>query len=225
MVVLSVLFIVFASKYSGMKKAYEDIKNTSSDTLSIYKNKLGEMYVQRNTYITDIKNLKKNNSELYKEIKNLKDHPVVVTKVETVTEIRDKVIKDTVTIDPSGNYAFNIKYDDEWVKLNGKSIFNIDSMVGTTKFDYISFPNTITVDIIDKNGQLSFIAKSNNPYCQINNLNGSIISPEKSEAFRKKFDKKWSVVLGVGPTVSVKDNKIVVLPGLQLTFGRKLFSF
>jgi hypothetical protein len=142
-----------------------------------------------------------------------------------VTEYKDKIVKDTVTIDPSGNYTFNMNYNDPWLNLSGISTLNIETMIGTAKFNSISFPNTITVDLIEKNNQLSFIAKSDNPYCQINSLNGSILSPETSSVLKKRFDKKWAVVVGVGPTLSVYDNKIVILPGLQVTIGRKLFAF
>lgn len=217
--------IILACKYRSLKSDYNDIRNSAQDTLTVYKNKVGELYAQQKTYIVEIKDLKKHNQELYDEVKNLKDHPIVVTKIKTVTEYKDKIVKDTVTIDPSGNYTFNMNYNDPWFNLSGKSTLNIETMIGTAKFDSISFPNTITVDLIEKNNQLSFIAKSDNPYCQINSLNGSILSPETSSVLKKRFDKKWAVVVGVGPTLSVYDNKIVILPGLQVTIGRKLFAF
>ena len=217
--------MILSFKYKNLKNDFNDIQNIAQDTLTVCKNKVGELYSQQNIYITEIKDLKKSNSELYAEVKNLKDNPVVVTKVQTVIEFKDKIIKDTVIVDPSGNYTFNMKYKDKWVNLSGRTTFDINTMVGTAKFDSISFPNTITIDFIEKNNQLSFIAKSDNPYCQINSLNGSIISPEKSSVIKKRFDKKWAVVVGVGPTVSVYDSKIVVLPGLQVTIGRKLFAF
>ena len=50
---------------------------------SIYKNKLDSEYVAKNIYIQTANQLKKTNQELYDEIKNLKDNPVVVTKVVT----------------------------------------------------------------------------------------------------------------------------------------------
>jgi hypothetical protein len=142
-----------------------------------------------------------------------------------VTEYKDKIVKDTVTIDPSGNYTFNMNYNDPWLNLSGISTLNIETMIGTAKFNSISFPNTITVDLIEKNNQLSFIAKSDNPYCQINSLKGSILSPENSSVLKKRFEKKWYIVYGIGPTVSVYDSKIIIVPGLQVTFGRKLFAF
>ena len=220
-----IALVILSFKYKNLKNDFNDIQNKVQDTLTVYKNKVGELYSQQNIYITEIKDLKKTNSELYAEVKNLKDNPVVVTKVKTVIEFKDKIIKDTVTLDPSGNYTFNMNYKDQWANISGRSTFNISTMIGTAKFDSISFPNAITIDLIEKNNQLSFIAKSDNPYCQINSLNASILSPEKSSVIKKRFDKKWSVVVGIGPTVSVYDSKIILLTGLQVTIGRKIFAF
>ena len=220
-----IALVILSFKYKNLKNDFNYIQNTAQDTLTVYKNKVGELYSQQKTYIIEIKDLKKSNSELYDEVKNLKDNPVVVTKVQMVTKFKDKIIKDTVTVDPSGKYNFNMNYKDQWVNLYGRSTFDISTMIGTTKFDSISFPNTITIDLIEKNNQLSFIAKSDNPYCQINSLNGSILSPEKSSVIKKRFDKKWSVVVGIGPTVSVYDSNIILLTGLQVTIGRKIFAF
>jgi hypothetical protein len=216
---------VLSFKYYNLRQDYDNIVISTNDSMTTYKNKAGELYIQNQTYITDIKHLKQQNTELYNEVKNLKDNPIVVTKVVTKTEFKDKIITDTVRIDPSGNYTFNMQYHDQWCDLSGRSSFDINSMIGTAKFDSISFPNNITIDLIEKNKQLSFIAKSDNPYCQINSLKGSILSPENSSVLKKRFEKKWYIVYGIGPTVSVYDNKIIIVPGLQVTFGRKLFAF
>lgn len=224
--VISIIgLIVFMFKYNSLKKSYDDMIAQTEDSITSYKNKVGDLYVKENTYIMDIKDLKKRNSELNNEVKSLKDHPVVVTKIKTDVTFKDKVIHDTVTVDSGGRYTFNMNYNDQWCKIAGKSTFDKKLMVGEAHFDSIVFPNNITVDLIDRKGDLSFIAKSDNPYCQINSLNGSILSPESSKAFKKRFEKNWYVVYGVGPTISVYDNKIIVVPGLQVTFGRKLFAF
>lgn len=220
-----IALVILSFKYKNLKNDFNVIQNKVQDTLTVYKNKVGELYSQQYIYITEIKDLKKTNSELYAEVKNLKDNPVVVTKVKTVIEFKDKIIKDTVTLDPSGNYTFNMNYKDQWANISGRSTFDISTMIGTAKFDSIFFPNNITIDLIEKNNQLSFIAKSDNPYCQINSLNGSILSPEKSSVIKKRFDKKWAVVVGIGPTVSVYNSKIILLTGLQVTIGRKIFAF
>ena len=56
-------------------------------------------------------------------------------------------------------------------------------------------------------------------------MNGVVISPEDSQAIKKRFDKPWVLALGVGGTVAVVDGKVAIYPGIQLTFGRKIFAF
>ena len=222
---LILLSVIFFFKFKHVEKELEEVQVNTSDTLTVYKNKIGELYAQQNTYVLNIKELKKTNSELAAEVKNLKDNPIIVTKIKTVTEIKEIHVKDTVTIEKDGVYSYPIKYTDQWCNIAGKSSIDTHSMIGESVFDSISFKNNITLDLIEKGKQLSFIAKSDNPYCQINSLNGAVISPEQSSILKKRFDKKWVVVAGVGPTLTVTDGKIKVLPGLQITFGYKLFGF
>lgn len=225
-IITSIIALILLSfKYNNLENDFHDVQIQNQDTLTTYKNKIEDLYVQQKTYISEIKDLKKYNDELYSEVKNLKDNPIIITKIKTETKYKDRIIKDTVTIDTFGNYTFNMNYQDQWLSISGRSTLNVESMIGTTKFDHISVPNNITIDLIEKDKQLSFIAKSDNPYCQINSLNGSILSPENSDVIKNRFDKKWVVVLGVGPTLSVYNNRFVILPGLQVTIGRKIFAF
>ena len=197
----------------------------TEDSLTTYKNKIGELYTERKTDILTIKELRSKNSELYAEVKNLKDNPIVITKVNTKTELKEIEIHDTAYVDTVGVYSFNMRYSDKWCNIAGLSTIDTNTMVGTARFDSISFPNNITIDLIEKNKQLSFIAKSDNPYCQINNVIGSVISPEKSSVLKKRFDKKWVVAAGIGPTLTYTDDKFKLVPGIQVTIGYKLFGF
>ena len=49
---------------------------------------LDSEYIAKNLYIQEIEDLKNQNEELYAEIKNLKDNPLVVTKIVTEYEIK-----------------------------------------------------------------------------------------------------------------------------------------
>ena len=63
------------------------------DSLYVYKNMLDSEYVAKNLYIQEIEDLKNQNEELYAEIKNLKDNPLVVTKIVTKYEIKKVPVK------------------------------------------------------------------------------------------------------------------------------------
>ena len=84
-----IALVILSFKYKNLKNDFNDIQNTAKDTLTVYKNKVSELYSQQKAYITEINDLKKSNSELYTEVKNLEDNPVVVTKVHTITEFKD----------------------------------------------------------------------------------------------------------------------------------------
>lgn len=212
--------------YKRVSNDYQDTITEQVDTISSYKNKVGEMYSQIGTYISDIEKLKKINSDLYSEVKNLKDNPIIITKIETVTEIKEIHVTDTLHKYDDFMYKFPFRYSDKYAIISGECNFDTSELIGSASFDKISFPNNITLSLIESNkGQLSFIAKSDNPYCQINNMNGVVISPEDSKAIKKRFDKPWVLVLGVGGTVAVVDGKVAICPGIQLTFGRKIFAF
>lgn len=212
--------------YKRVSNDYQDTITEQVDTISSYKNKVGEMYSQIGTYISDIEKLKKINSDLYSEVKNLKDNPIIITKIETVTEIKEIHVTDTLHKYDDFMYKFPFRYSDQYAVISGECNFDTSELIGSASFDKISFPNNITLSLIESNkGQLSFIAKSDNPYCQINNMNGVVISPEDSKAIKKRFDKPWVLALGVGGTVAVVDGKVAICPGIQLTFGRKIFAF
>lgn len=212
--------------YSSVRDKYNNVIREHADSVIVYQNKIGELYAQNNAYITDIKNLKESNQELYNEVNNLKEHPIIVTKYETVTEYKEIHVKDTVYVPAEGVFRTNINYKDPYTVIYGFSTINTNNMLGETFFDSISFVNTFTLDLIEsKKGDLSFIVKSDNPYCKINSLNGVMLSPEDSKAIKKRYDKPWCVVVGVGPSFTIVNNKFAVLPALQITVGRKIISF
>ena len=69
------------------------------------------------------------------------------------------------------------------------------------------------------------MTKCDNPYVQINNIEGAIVSPEQSKVFKKRFNRPWGVMIGVGPSITVIDNTVRIYPALQLTVGYKFISF
>jgi hypothetical protein len=81
------------------------------------------------------------------------------------------------------------------------------------------------LDLIEKDKTLQFVVKADNPYLLINNINGAVISPEKSKVLKERFNKPWGVIVGVGPSVVVVGNAVKIYPALQLTLGYKLISF
>ena len=224
-----ILFIALAfsvSRCSSYKRRYENSYREYHDSVAMYMNKYGEMYAMNNAYIADIATVKRENEELYNELKSLKDNPIVVTKVET------KYVMDTVYIEPeltadtvTGDFFSNIAYQDEWNSFAGRFNGNIYTGASMFSIDKMEFNCSLTTDLIEKNGKLYFITKADNPYLRINDIDGYLVSPEKSKVLRKQFNKPWGVMIGVGCTATVYNNKVLLLPGIHLTLGYKILSF
>ena len=228
-VLLTILCLVGACSLYRTKKDLERTKIElveSQDTTFIYKNKAGELYAACETYIADIKELKAANEELYKEWKNLKDHPIIIEKVETVTKIDSVYIKDDVVVDTLSNiYTATFNFTDKYYSIYGATTLDIPNKAASTSIYNIEIPATFTTDVIEKNKKLYFLAKCDNPYVQINNIEGAIVSPEQSKVFKKRFNRPWGVMIGVGPSITVIDNTVRIYPALQLTVGYKFISF
>jgi hypothetical protein len=208
------------------KNLYDYTRTAYSDTVTQYVNKNKELYTANLMYVTDVKDLKKQNEELYAEVKSLRDNPLVVTKIKTVYQIDTIAIEAPVTLDTAnGNFESKFEYEDEWNSIFGRLNGNILNNTGVFTLDKLQFNCDITSDIIEKDGNLYFISKSNNPYLTITNTDGYMLSPEKSKLLKKRFNKPWGVMIGVGGTLTLYDNNVKFLPGINLTIGYKILSF
>ena len=91
-IIIAILAVMCVITFINMRywkgRAIDD-ERQFVDTLSVYKNKLGEEYTARQIQIQTIKEMKRRNDSISAELKTLKDNPIVITKVKTVVEIRE----------------------------------------------------------------------------------------------------------------------------------------
>lgn len=216
-------------KVNHISKSYYDYQQRSIDTLSVYKNKIGELYQAEATYIMNERDLRKKNKDLYDELKSLKDNPIVIVK--TLVEVK----RDTValTYEPATEikngkdsiFEGHFHFEDQWMKVLGTTHFSTADNSFSSVLNSIKLTSDITTNLIERDNKLYFISKSSNPYIQINNLEGCVLSPEDSKVINKHYDKRWALVIGAGPSVSVVNGNLKVFPAVQLTLGYKLISF
>ena len=227
--VLITLIIFLLMRVNHISNEYYNYQQRAVDTLSVYQNKVGELYASNDTYIMDIKELKKSNTELYEEVKKLKDNPIIVTKTEFVYKVDSvKMNSDTVYVYVDGNdtiFKNEFSKKDSWMDITGTTLFSLNNKQFSTTLNNVSFNANITTNLIERDNKLYFISKSSNPYMQINNIEGCMLSPEDSKIIKKRFDKRWAVVAGAGPNIAVVNGQLKMVPGLQLTLGYKLISF
>lgn len=225
-ILLLILSTYFFFSWKTAERDYEKEKTERAeltDTLTVYKNKQDELYAEREISIAEKKDLEE---ELYNERKKIKDNLITITKIETVTVIDSIYIRDTVYQTSDKEYRTDFLYKDQWSEFSGYSAFNMNTLSGATVFNRISFNSNIWVNIIEKDKKtLSLIARSDNPYLKINNLNGSIVSPEDSKLLRQRYRKPWGISAGIGVSTTYYNNKIIAVPAIQITLGYQFISF
>jgi len=227
LVIFAGLAIYFFIDYQRMKSNYKSDIIVLSDSLTTYKAKNKELYAAQQTYIASEKELKKINEDLYKEIKNLKDHPLIVTKTEYVfkRDTINTVITDYIQKDSTVSYNWN--FNDQWTSINGISSFDLGKTIGFTTVNSLSLSTNLILDVIEKNKQLQIIAKTDNPYCTINTINGAIISPEKISSInsRIKNQNRWGLGIQVGIGAAYYQQQILAVPYIGFGLSYNLITF
>lgn len=184
-----------------------------NDSAYVYKNKYNEEYAAKNTYILKAEQLESYNEELYKEYKALKDNPIVITKTEIITRV-DTVkttISDVEIQNDSISWNWNAN-DSNFYVINGVSGLNTKNMNPYTTINNLTFDTKLTLDVVDNGSQLSVVAKSNNPYVTLSNMQSVVIDPLNSPTIKNMSKpKRW----GFGPSVSAG-----VYAGYDFTSGK-----
>lgn len=226
LIILGILALKYCSTEKELSKTKAELVE-NVDTLTTYKNKIGELYVERETYITDAKTLKYLNDSLYREYKNLKDHPTVIVKTETVLKIDSIYVDNTPIVEDTiaKTYTSNFLVNNQYYNIAGNTTFNLKNYTAQTFFSSISFPANFTTNLIERDKKLYFVTKCDNPYIQINNIEGAVISPETSKLLNQKYNKPYVLSIGPGASFVLIDGKIRTVPSINLTLGYKIIDF
>lgn len=229
LLLLAIALIVLGILYRRSEKKIEFMNAQNielQDTLIEYKNKAGELYTAKETYITTIKDLKQLNSDLSAEVKKLKDNPIVVTKVEYETKVETIYIKDSLEFsDDLKTYKSIFDYQDKWTSIDGFTYFDFRNMDSYTTINNISFTGNFYYDIIEKDNKLYTAVRSDSPYLQINNIETAIISPNNSKILRQHFRRPWGISGGIGVSAVVVNNTVKIVPSVSVIVGYKFIDF
>ncbi len=205
-IVLLIILIILgcSSSYYYRKTLYPQIVY-ANDSIEYYQNKAKEEYAMRLTYVQTVEQLKKSNSELKNEVKNLKEHPVLITKTK-IEFVHDtvKAISDSITLGIDSCHRLHWSYNDStYYSLNGVTDVEPNYESFTTTINDMHVNTSMTLDLIDDGDNFKVIAKSDNPYVYIRDINSVVIDPETSPTLKKYTKpKRW----GIGPYVGVGVN-------------------
>lgn len=197
---LSILCICFYASWRHADRRAGQVQEEYADSLSTYKNKAGEAYAAMDVLITSKKDLEKQNAELAEEVKSLKDNPIVVTETLIKYVVRDTIeteVDSVKVISPDlQKYSWSARDTNGWYAVSGASTVDYSSREFANSVTGVEMSTKLAVDLIEQDKKLTVIAKSDNPYVSIAEIDGAVIDPTKSDVLKSQFrQKKW----GVGP--------------------------
>lgn len=227
-IILLIISSILYFKNVNIENKLETNQVILTDSLYEYKNKVNELYKEKEAYITNKKDLERINKELYDEIKKLKDNPIVITKIETVTKIdsifiESKTEKDSLSDSKINNY----NYIDDYISMN--LTHKLNNNTGSLFVNNIKMNADITYSIIEnkKTNKLSIITKSNNPYLNITDVNGGLINLQNSKTLKQYYrrDNKWNISVngGYGIVYDHVNGRFAVGPTLSIGVSYTLF--
>jgi hypothetical protein len=235
-VVLVIMFRSCSGDTDIEKFKYEQNIAALRDSVRTYETKNGDLVSEKTALITDKSELKKYNDELNKEIKHIKDNPIIIKQV-SVEMIHDTIYAETI-IDSNGivfNKDSSVKVvpfrwdiDSTYSKGNfrrigGKYIISIDTSMNVKSKDFVithdelglSFTTGITEN---KDDRVEIFIKSNYPNFKAVKIDGALFDPRESKVIKKFFPpKRWGVGVFAGYGMYIDSNNFRA--GTGVTFG------
>lgn len=202
-ILLALLSSFFYFKYKHYyNKSLTPVIVYKTDSLEIYKNKIKELYKEKEIYIQTANDLQDKNDLLTLEYNKLKDNPIVITKtdikvrIDTIKMKSDTIIKTITQKDTVYNLTWHL--DNQYYNINGLTNVKSDFSQFYTQINNLSLTTGLYLDIIEENKKIKLIGKTDNPFIHITNMDGMILDPSKISSFKKYYKKKhWSI----GPTI------------------------
>ena len=231
------IFILFKWYDSNkLNKKFNNEITLVQDSIRYFKDKNNEYLTQNNAYILEVNDLKKINKELSNEIKYLKENPLIVEKIETVTnidtvEMENKIYKkfNCGVYTFTNNFLFDETFDtNNSININGTSVIDIDTSFNikssSSYLNNMSLKTELILSFTEQKGEIHINAKSKNPMVNITRLNGYILNKETYKTI-KNFQKPKRFYFGVGLNYQYNFKTSKFDPGVGVSLGLKIFEF
>lgn len=195
-----------------------------NDSVTTYKNKVGELVYQKQLYQTDIEQLETLNDSLYEEVQKEKD------KVNQISIVTAAISEDTMRADSvervtvgDRRWQFNwqaSQFGEGWSRiLQGHAFVRVDSFAIPYNFDLFITRNQLNTQIItgikEENGRKKIFVKSPYPNIKFINIQGAILDEKVSKVQK-------SSRFGIGPNISFSvtpDGTFVPTVGFGVNFN------
>jgi len=202
-----------------------------SDSVRVEKDKNGILVFEKSTLVASKKELKELNSNLYNEVKELKDNPKIIIK-NTLTVIHDTIKTLTyITNYPDGSIGLRWNYDSTF------SEGNFQKLAGETRFKYVGDSLDVIGTSINRNefgmsvitglkkgdDTYEIFVKSSYPGFEILNIEGAIID----KSMISTDESSWVVGPNIGYGIALSpsgsiNHGIVIGVGVTYNMNKKI---
>ena len=175
-----------------------------TDSITITKNKVGELEYNKNILIADYKLLKDINSSLVNDIDNLskynKKHLLEINKLQIEIDfLKDSLNTELISVE-DGVYVYSMETINEFRELSTK-IYVESEIAPTSVYGEVISDKMfadITISKIEVDDGIQLTVSSSNPYLNIMDIQGSVIKVPKSVIVPKRFGIGLQLGAGVG---------------------------
>ena len=228
------------SKNNYKRKDLKKDQNISAlhDSLSLQKQKSGDLQASIDGFIASEKELKHLNRDLYDEVKKQQGKVVslnkIVFKLKQDKEILKKYVDDTKTKYDSVIINKDSTYTIPWTLAYTYDENNYDIFKGETKIDvedttiyhirtglYERETNiSLTWGQKEENGKLRIFVETKYPGFSPQSLSGVLIDPNTNPLMRDLYKKRhWFTGFGIGPTFNIGYDMINQKTGIFIGVG------
>lgn len=228
LIVFALLYLERCGRVGSLKdevKIGEMNQRVLSDSVRNYKDKSDDLVYQRGILIASKKELKQLNSNLYKEIKDLKDNPKVIYKTEIVIKRDTTPIETIVEVVDSDSYKFQSEYDTTYSegnfqKIKISTLFDIDSTGPNniqTKIEENSFGMSLITGLVEGKDNYEIFVKSNYPGFEVTSIEGSIIDKKMIQS----NESQWVIGPQFGYGITLNGGSVLYGPtlGIGVTYN------
>lgn len=203
-----IIFCIFLILLNVSTCSRTSSKNTSdaTDSTTRIKTKDGKTYIVKTVpiYVKD-KEVSDSLKEVIKELKKEKINPVVITKTNVKTVIKNVAVPSYIEKFPEEyrikwNYTNNAMPSGNYIILAGNTVCDSLMKKSSTTLDSLIVASDLTLALADgEQGKMRILVRSSNPFLKFTSIEGALINPRKSKVIKQYFNpSRWGISVNAG---------------------------
>lgn len=209
-------------KMSANKKIADVNYKAATEQIKELKTQNGDLLVEKQSYIGNIKDLEEQLGISKEEVKSLQktlDNKILyISNIESNINITPTVVHDTTVVYKDSTYNYAFKFHDEWYNLDGHS--QVTPLEAKTWIDNFNTSVPLKVGLTD---DWEIFVTTTNPYVKFTDVQGAVL--DKSVYLQQKRVRRFgvSIYAGFNTGYDLIGKKMYAGPGVGIGVSYILF--